>query len=72
MNMKKILGYGYKLRNESILDAIINCEYSRGLGDLAKSRKQLLKDIKFDRREGYLSKNAKPKIFKVVVEIEDD
>lgn len=64
--MKKTIGYGYKLSSESITHALNF--YSEGW--LAKTKREVLIHIQNDKDMGDIPKNAKPKIFKVVVETE--
>ena len=66
--MKKVIGYGYKLSKESNIKAIADYAKSGELS-LDKSRKETLKAIKEGKWLGYISKNSRPKIFKVTVEI---
>lgn len=66
--MKKTLGYGYKLSNES-LQQVMQDYYP--FDSLAKSKREILAHIKQDGVNGDIPSNAKPKVFKVVVECED-
>lgn len=61
--MKKTLGYGYKLGGESLKEAMSN--YPAYYDTL----KEVVSSIRYDKKEGIISKAAKPKIFKVIVEI---
>jgi hypothetical protein len=65
---KKILGYGFKLSSESVRDALNY--YDLSIKFLCKTRKQTLMDIKKAKEDGCINKTAKPRVFKVVVEIE--
>jgi hypothetical protein len=62
--MKKTLGYGFKLANESLTKAfdIYTVE------NLCKNKKEVLEDIKRSKEIGEVSKSAKPQIFRVIVE----
>lgn len=65
--MKLILGYGYKLSNESIKKVISH--YYSGLDGLNRTKSAVIKMFNNDKISGEISKNAKLKIFKVTVEI---
>ena len=65
--MKKTIGYGFKLPRESIEQAVAT--YGR-VGEFSKNRKEALEDIKRGKETGSLSKTCRPKIFKVIVEVE--
>lgn len=65
--MKKTLGYGYKLSNESIDYAL--SFYVKDLELLHTSKEKVEKVVREAKKIGMISKNSKPKIFKVVVEI---
>lgn len=65
--MKKLIGYGYKLGSESLLNAL---EWYSSIKDLRKSKAEVLEDIKKDKENGAYSKNARPRIFKVTISLE--
>lgn len=67
--MKKVLGYGYKLEKESIENALLH--YHPNLECLHKTKKGCLETIEEDKLYNNIRKNAKPKIFKVIVEVEE-
>ena len=60
----KIIGYGYKLSNETVDEAI---RIYGGFDCLSKSKRVVIAEIKKDKGET-ISKQSKPKIFKVVIE----
>lgn len=64
--MKKTLGYGFKLSSESFSKALSFYDEN----SLRKSRKAVEKDIEQSKKEGWIGKTARPKIFKIVVESE--
>lgn len=71
--MKKILGYGYKLSKEKLNDAMLNYTPDKNYQDaFHKTRNEVLLAISYDRKEGIIGKTAKPQIFRVVVEIEEN
>jgi hypothetical protein len=63
--MKKTLGYGFKLSSESFDQALRL--YTPG--QWCRNKKEVLADIKIGQQSGDIPKSAKPKIFKVTVEI---
>lgn len=65
--MKKTLGYGWKLSGESLENAIHYFLPDQWLSN----KKEVCDDIKKARQNRDISKNSKPKVFKVVVECED-
>ena len=68
--MKKILGYGYKLSSEPLDEALLNYRGTGGIADgLHKNAREVIDAIEYDKKEGIISKSAKPKIFKVVAEV---
>ncbi len=71
--MKKILGYGYKLSKEKLNEALLNYTADHNYKDaFHKTRKEVQLAIDYDRKEGIIGKTAKPLIFMVVVEIEEN
>lgn len=62
---KKTIGYGFKLASESWEYAL--SIYEKGF---QKSRKEVLVDIKHGKKTGDIGRTAKPRVFKVVVELE--
>lgn len=66
--MKKVLGYGFKLSQESIKDALAHYDIQSQFG-LCKTKKEVVKDIAKGKADGDIPKSARPKIFKVVVEV---
>lgn len=68
--MKKTIGYGYKLSCESLELALSYYGPTDGeIYGFHRTKKELLKAIKKDRSFGGLPKSARPRIFKVVVEV---
>lgn len=68
--MKKTLGYGYKLARESLNKAMSHYGPIEGEEHgFHKTKEEVEKAIQFDKKEGSISKKAKPQVFKVVVEI---
>jgi hypothetical protein len=63
--MKKTLGYGFKLSTESIEQSMF-MYYN---GGYLQTKKEVVKEIKKAKKDKDIPKNAKPKIFKVVVEV---
>jgi hypothetical protein len=62
---KKVLGYGYKESFETL-------EYAMSLygpQNYHKTKREAEKAIKTDKINGYIKKNSKPKIFRLVVEV---
>jgi hypothetical protein len=70
--MKKTLGYGYKLSDESLVSALQWYGTPETLEYLLRTKKEVKKQVKFDRNRGLFHKNAKPRIFKVVIEVSED
>ena len=64
---KKTLGYGYIIGKENIMDVIAN--YG-GIHLLHSTRNKTKEEIAHNLATRLLSKQAKPKIFKVTVEVE--
>lgn len=66
---RKIVGYGYRLVKESWHDAVNVYIGSRGgLHNFHRTRKEVLDEIKADKAQGNISKQSKPKIFKLTLE----
>ena len=65
--MKKTLGYGFKMGRETIIEAVALYRH----GGLLKSVREVKKEIKEAKAQGDISKTAKCKVFKVVVEIKE-
>lgn len=64
--MKKTVGYGFKMCNESYSKAI--GIYANG-GGFLPNKEAVKKEIAKAKEDGDINKNTKPKIFKLVVEI---
>jgi hypothetical protein len=62
---RKTLGYGFKLSAEPLSEALAN--YG---GEYHGSRKEVLAEIERCLKDELIAKNSRPKVFKVVVEIE--
>ena len=60
---RSVLGYGFKLSKESVQTALSMYD-----GDYRPSPKAVLKEIEHARREEYIGKASKPRIFRIVVE----
>ena len=63
--MKKTIGYGFKLSGESMGHALKIYE-----GMFMKTKKEVQHDIRQAKKIGEISKNARPRIFKVVMELQ--
>lgn len=63
--MRKVLGYGYKIEEESLEEAV---DVHTGTGSFYKNKKEAIRAIKNDKDRGDIHKDEKCKIFKVVVE----
>lgn len=62
---KKTLGYGFKLKNETMENALS----IYGDGGYLKSPKEVKEEISKAKEEGAIGKNCRPKIFKVEVTV---
>lgn len=67
MKKEKVIGHGFRLSKESIVQALANYGLFVNESSLNKSKSALLKDIDLSRKEGNISKTAKPKKFLIVV-----
>ena len=63
--MRKVLGYGFRMEDETIEKAVEVYTSSDGL---LKNKKEVLNDIVNAKARGDIHKDEKCKIFKVVVE----
>lgn len=66
MNMKKTLGYGYRLSSESLSKVLTS--YYDEISLLSKSIIDVKNQINLNIKNGTISKKSKPKIFKIVIE----
>lgn len=64
---KKTLGYGFKLSNESWETAL--AVYKDG--GYLKNPKEVLAEIAQAKKEKWIGKTSRPKIFKVTVEVQE-
>jgi len=69
--MRKVLGYGYQIRNESLNHTLMH--YNVEPSSLHKSINEMKKTIKYDKEEGIIGAKTKPRLFRVIVEeVEND
>lgn len=63
--MKKTLGYGFKLAKESLNQAM----FMYNNGGYLNTKKEVIEEIKKAKKDGDIPKTAKPRIFKLTVEV---
>lgn len=68
---RKVIGYGYKLSNESISDALSHYVSSDLNKNFHLSAESVNEFIMRDKKDKNIGRSAKPKIFRVVVEVLD-
>lgn len=67
---QKVLGYGYRLSRESFSD--IESTYGMEANSLHHTVESVKRTLSNDKKEGFIGKNSKPKLFRVIIEEIDE